>query len=93
MRPSDDPRNENTAEPVDWQDNWLSNFFAAASLKFVPSWCQENEHHWTNRLSDYLYTSCPCCKLFRGIVLGLVASSLFWIAVILTVVLISGREQ
>ena len=67
FRPEHDPRQ---GSPVEWVDNSISNAFAWGSFKFVPSWCQ-TEQHWTSRLAQNLFTDCPCCLLFRGIVIGL----------------------
>ena len=61
----------------DWEDNPLSNALAWASSSFVPFWCQD-EQHWTGRLANYLYTSCPCCMIFRGLALGCIAASIWW---------------
>lgn len=69
FRPEHDPRQ---GGPVEWADNDVSNFFAWASYKFVPGWCQ-TEDHWTSRLTQSLFTDCPCCLLFRGLGLGLLA--------------------
>jgi hypothetical protein len=57
-------------DKVDWEDNRLSNFFAWASYKITPSWCQTPEH-WTSRLAQYVFTDCPCCLLFRGLSIGI----------------------
>jgi hypothetical protein len=70
-RPEHDPR---PGTGIEWVDNPLSNFFAWASLKFVPGWCQ-TETHWTSRLAQNLFTDCPCCLLFRGIAIGLVVGT------------------
>lgn len=56
--------------PVEWSDNLVSNFMAWASYRFVPAWCQSKEH-WTSRIAQYLFTDCPCCQLFRGLLVGL----------------------
>jgi len=86
FRPADDPRNtvsdipdvtvdgSEPGTPVEWEDNPLSNFFAWASFKLVPHWCQTPEH-WTARLTQYQFTDCPCCLLFRGIAIGYVSGS------------------
>jgi hypothetical protein len=37
--------------------------------RLVPSWCQD-EAHWTSKLTQDLFTDCPCCLLFRGLTLG-----------------------
>jgi hypothetical protein len=60
---------------VQWVDNWLSNSLAWASHKLLPGWCH-SEDHWTARVTQYLFTDCPCCMLFRGLTLGLVAGLL-----------------
>ncbi|MGY2987697.1 hypothetical protein [Bradyrhizobium sp. USDA 4508] len=69
FRPGDDPRHD-PEHPVDWEDNAISNTFAWASYKFMPSWCESPEH-WTSRTTNYLFTDCPCCLLFRGIAVGI----------------------
>ena len=68
-------------EIADWEDNALSNFFAWASTIFTPTWCQ-NETHWTGRFAKFLWTSCPCCLLFRGVFLGLFISGILWLPLI-----------
>jgi hypothetical protein len=59
-------------EVAEWEDSPTSNFFAWASVKFTPTLCQE-EHHWSVKFANHLWTSCHCCMLFRGITIGLVA--------------------
>lgn len=71
FRPESDPRADDDS-PVEWEDNWLSNSFAWASYRITPNWCQ-TPAHWTSRFTQYLFTDCPCCLLFRGITLGIVA--------------------
>ncbi|MGY3615683.1 hypothetical protein [Bradyrhizobium sp. USDA 10063] len=76
FRPADDPRQTHEGDPhpggpVEWEDNHLSNTFAWASYRLTPGWCQ-TEDHWTSRLTRYLFTDCPCCLLFRGVVVGVV---------------------
>lgn len=77
FRPADDPRNAavegdpNPGGPTEWEDNALSNLFAHASYKLVPTWCQTPEH-FTSKLTQYLFTDCPCCLFWRGIVVGAV---------------------
>jgi len=72
LRPGDlpqaDPSQPDT--PVEWEDNAVSNLFAWASYTILPNWCQTPEH-WTSRLTQYLFTDCPCCLLFRGITVGI----------------------
>lgn len=58
---------------VEWADNWLSNSLAWFSTKWLPAWCQ-SEDHWTAKTTQYLFTDCPCCLLFRGIVVGTTAT-------------------
>jgi len=75
-------------EETEWEDNALSNALAWASATFVPAWCQ-HETHWTNRFADYLWTSCPCCMLFRGVAIGLLLSLPLWL--VLLVLAIAAR--
>ena len=65
--PTADPSTPGT--PVEWEDNALSNLMAYVSYKVLPSWCQ-TEDHFTSRITQYLFTDCPCCLLFRGLTLG-----------------------
>ena len=65
--PEGDPSEDGT--PVEWEDNWLSNSMAWVSHKLLPNWCQ-HEDHWTARVTQYLFTDCPCCMLFRGLTIG-----------------------
>lgn len=76
-------------ERTDWEDNPSSNAIAWASATFVPSWCQV-EGHWTNRLVDYLFTTCPCCMFFRGAALGILLSTVVWLSLALAVLIIIG---
>lgn len=86
-RPPDQEDVDHDGKTVDdWEDNALSNALAWASATFVPFWCQTPEH-WTSRLASYLFTTCPCCGLFRGLVLGVIAGSVPWLAVVLALIL------
>ncbi len=98
FRPEHDPRG-NAAEtaadddggPVEWTDNAVSNSFAWASYRLVPSWCQTPEH-WTSRLTNYLFTDCPCCLLFRGIVVGAALMTLvFVLLATITLILVTWK--
>jgi len=64
----------------DWEDNAVSNFMAWGSSTFLPDWCQ-TEEHWTSRFANFLYTSCPCCMIWRGMFMG--GSIVFWIMLII----------
>ena len=75
--PQRDPSDQDT--PVEWEDNGLSNTLAWASYRLTPSWCQ-TEDHWTSRVTQTLFTDCPCCLLFRGLVIGAVFG--FWVATV-----------
>lgn len=81
FRPSDDPRSD---EDSDWADNAVSNSFAWASHKFLPAWCQTPEH-WTSRFTGYMFTTCPCCLLFRGIIIGMTFTGVVALAVAMVV--------
>jgi hypothetical protein len=81
-RPNEQPDVDHDGKVVDdWDDNALSNALAWASLTFVPNWCQTPEH-WTSRFANKLFTTCPCCMIFRGVVIGWLVSSLFWMLII-----------
>jgi hypothetical protein len=87
-RPSPDADVDHDGNVPDWEDNALSNFLAWASTRFVPTWCQ-HERHWTSRFALTLFTTCPCCMIFRGIVIGFLVSSALW-SLVLILLLASG---
>lgn len=60
-----------------WTDNWYSNSLAFLSKRFLPTWCQ-TEQHWTVSFMDRFWTDCACCLFNRGIVAGFVISSILW---------------
>src|SRR5262245_44355955 len=66
----------------EYADNPLSNSLAFLSRTFVPSWCN-TPIHWTASLTDYLFTDCPCCLLFRGLFIGFLVSSFLFSLLIL----------
>lgn len=57
-------------EDIDWENNAISNAMAWAS----PALCA-TEKQWAVRLTLYFYTTCACCLLLRGVILGLVAGA------------------
>lgn len=63
------PVDPNDGEVDDWEDTWLSNFFAWSSHTFTKTWCNTPEH-WTSRFTVYLYTTCACCLIWRGVFVG-----------------------
>ncbi|UPT53276.1 hypothetical protein [Synechococcus phage Ssp-JY38] len=69
-RPDDDQGTE-AEDSVDWEDNWLSNAMAWVAHTVMPRWCS-TPGHWTSKFANYLWTDCPCCLIFRGIVIGLI---------------------
>jgi hypothetical protein len=71
FRPEHDTRVDDLTDPIEWEDNPLSNGIAAISFYLFPKWCQKPEH-WTTRFMDYFFTSCPCCMFYRGIAVGAV---------------------
>lgn len=78
FRPEDDPHPNS---PVEWADNRVSNTFAWVSYRFLPGWC-ESDDHWTSRATQYLFTDCPCCLFFRGVVVGLIIDAPLWLIVV-----------
>jgi hypothetical protein len=84
-RPSPDADVDHDGNVPDWENTALSNFLAWASVTFFPSWCQ-NETHWTSRFALSLFTTCPCCMIFRGIAVGTLVSSVLWLAVLLVAI-------
>jgi hypothetical protein len=59
----------------DWEDNAVSNFLAWASQVFIEPWCNTPEH-WTSKISGYFWAECPCCLFFRGVLIGLLISTI-----------------
>jgi hypothetical protein len=87
FRPDDLPDVDHDGKTVDdWEDNPTSNSLAWASATFVPMWCQTPEH-WSSRFASTLWTSCPCCMIFRGIAIGVIMSSIIWSVLTLLIVL------
>lgn len=56
-------------EEVEWEDNWLSNAFAWFSDLLTPKGCETHGAVMAT-ISNYLWTSCPCCLFWRGAVFG-----------------------
>ena len=66
FRPEHDTRVDDLTDPVDWEDNFISNALAATSFYLFPCACQ-TPTHITTRIVDYFYTTCPCCMFYRGV--------------------------
>lgn len=57
--------------------NLLDRFFTWGANTLFPRWCQSPDH-WTAKISEHLFTDCPCCLVFRGMVIGaLLATGVF----------------
>jgi hypothetical protein len=83
FRPEHDTRVDDLTDPIEWEDNALSNAIAASSFYLLPKACQTPDH-WTSRLANYFWTSCPCCAIYRGMVLGF-----FFATLLLTILSVS----
>lgn len=79
---------EEGTEETDWEDTALSNSLAWASATFVPNWCQTKQH-WTQRFADQLFTTCPCCMIFRGITIGAIGASAVWFVLLVLITIVS----
>jgi len=55
---------------------------AWGSTVFTPTWCQSPDD-WASRFAAFLWTSCPCCMVFRGIIIGTFLSGIFWLVAFL----------
>ena len=75
FRPEHDTRVDDLTDPIEWEDNPLSNAIAAISFYLFPKACQTPEH-FTTRFMDYFYTTCPCCMFYRGLFIGAVIVTL-----------------
>jgi hypothetical protein len=85
-RPQQQPDIDHDGKTVDdWEDNRLSNFLAWASVHVTPWWCQTPEH-WTSRFAASLFTTCPCCMIFRGLALGVIIGSVPWLLIVVLLV-------
>lgn len=82
------PVDPNDGETDEWEDNAISNALAWSSRTFVPAWCDTPEH-WTSKFAGYFHTSCPCCLLFRGIILG--AFFIFVLDIVAAIVYMTGQ--
>jgi len=90
-RPPEQPDVDGDGKTVDdWEDNWLSNALAWSSVTFMPNWCQTPEH-WTSRFANTLFTTCPCCMIFRGLSIGFLLSTAFWLAILILILLLSPK--
>ena len=84
FRPSEQDDVDGDGKVVeDWEDNPISNALAWGSSTILPDWCQTPEH-WTTRFANHLFTTCPCCMIWRGIFVG--GSFMLWLAIIVFVV-------
>lgn len=88
FRPGPAADTDKDGEIADWEDNALSNSLAWASTVFTPMWCQ-SDTHWTAKFATHLWTSCPCCMVFRGITIGAVLTTALWLISISSFVLLS----
>ena len=75
FRPEHDTRVDDLTDPIEWEDNPLSNAIAASSFYLLPKWCQTPEHFAT-RFMDYFYTTCPCCMFYRGLLIGAIIATI-----------------
>jgi hypothetical protein len=87
FRPEHDTRVDDLTDPIEWEDNALSNAIAASSFYLMPKACQTPDH-WTSRLANYFWTSCPCCAIYRGMVIAAVPL-LVIIAILLLILVVS----
>jgi hypothetical protein len=88
FRPGPESDVDHDGKTAEWEDNKLSNALAWASTVFVPTWCQ-NEQHWTARFANSLFTTCPCCMIFRGITIGAAGMALISVAIFAMISLIT----
>lgn len=66
-------------DETDWEDNWLSNALAWASARKPFAKMCKTPEHWTSRLTNYIFTDCPCCLFFRGVTFGFAAATLIFL--------------
>ena len=64
----------------------VDKFFTWGSNTVTPNWCQ-TEYHWTSRITSFMWTDCPCCLMFRGIIIG----AFFGVTFMLLVMLILSK--
>jgi hypothetical protein len=56
---------------VDWEDNFLSNAIAWASIKL-----RMDKLRFTHTIAKPFWTNCPTCLFFRGALVGALIASL-----------------
>lgn len=61
---------------IEWADNWFSNVLAWAATQIFPRWCMMPDH-WSVKVTELLWTDCPCCLGLRFMTLGLCAGFIF----------------
>jgi len=71
FRPVNDTRVDDATDPIDWEDNAVSNAMAAVSFYVTPKACQTPEH-FSSRFANLFYTTCPCCMFYRGLTVAAV---------------------
>ena len=86
FRPEHDTRVDDLTDPVDWEDNPISNALAATSFYLLPRWCQ-SPTHFSTRIVNYFYTTCPCCMFWRAATLTALPLLFIILALILAIVI------
>lgn len=66
---------------------------AGVSLAQVPAALVPDPSHWTAKLTAYLFTDCPCCLLFRGLVIGTVVTLMLLSVVLLLAVMVVAWKR
>ena len=55
----------------DEKGNPVDRFFTWGAETFTPKLCQ-TEEHWTSRVTAILFTECPCCLMWRSLIVGFI---------------------
>lgn len=64
------PTDYELPEDTDWEDNWLSNSLAWASVKLgLDTWGV------LHKVANPFWTDCPTCLFFRGALVGVVVTA------------------
>jgi hypothetical protein len=84
MKPFDFRPTEDDKEELDWEDNWLSNTIAWLTTQVMPDACS-TPGNIMPRISNYLWTSCPCCLFWRGALFGAVAPTIVIALIVLAI--------
>lgn len=57
---------------TDWEDNWVSNFLAWASIQLGM-----DQYEWPSKVMNPFFTDCATCLFWRGLAVGVFTATFF----------------